>query len=311
MVPIVSRAVQHAQGRIQAADGLELAWQAWVPDQPRGTLTIVHGLAEHSGRYAETAIAFARSGWAVYAPDLRAHGYSDDPPKAGRVHVRKFEDYFLDVDAVNALAGERHPGLPQVLLGHSMGGLIAICYVLAGRGRLSGVVISSPALGTHPDFQPPWLLRKLVGILSRIAPRLRLPSELDVDAISRDPAVVRAYQDDPLVSDKVSARWYAEILKSMRTAMQAAPSLQVPMLLMQSGADRLVDPDAPRRWSQAAPAGQVDLMIWDGLYHEMFNEPEKDRIREHVRAWLDERLAPGTDSPAAETPATASAENPP
>lgn len=289
----MNHAVKHEQGRMQSADGLGLAWRAWVPEEPRGVLAIVHGLAEHSGRYAGTASAFARAGWAVYAVDLRAHGHSDNPPKAGRVHVRKFEDYFLDVDALIALAQERHPALPVMLLGHSMGGLITIRYALAKRDALSGVVISSPALGTHPDFRPPWLLRILVGILSRVAPRLRVPSDLDVDAISRDPEVVRAYRDDPLVSDRVSARWYAEILGSMGTAMEAAPTLQLPMLLMQSGADRLVDPDAPRRWSQAAPSGRVELVIWDGLYHEMLNEPEKERVRERVLAWLDERIASG------------------
>ena len=288
----MNNGVQRDQGRIQAADGLGLAWRAWVPEAPRGVITIAHGLAEHSGRYDETAGAFARSGWAVYAVDLRAHGNSDNPPRAGRVHVRKFEDYFLDVDALNALARQRHPGLPLLLLGHSMGGLIAIRYALAKRDELNGVVVSSPALGTHPNFRPPRLLRLLVGILSRLAPRLRVPSDLDVEAISRDPAVVRAYRDDPLVSDKVSTRWYAEILRSMRTAMEAAPTLQLPMLLMQSGADRLVDPDAPRRWSRAAPSELVDLVIWDGLYHEMFNEPEKGRVRDRVLAWLDERAAP-------------------
>ena len=289
----MTQAVHHEQGRARAADGLGLAWQAWVPDAPRGVLVIIHGLAEHSGRYEETAHAFARRGWSVYAVDLRAHGRSENPPKAGRVHVRKFEDYFLDVDALIALAKERHPGLPRVLLGHSMGGLIAIRYTLAERDRLEAAVISSPALGTHPDFRPPALLRLLVGILSRVAPRFRVPSDLDVDAISRDPAVVHAYREDPLVSDRVSTRWYAEILKSMQTAMETAPTLRVPMLLMQSGSDRLVDPDAPRRWSQAAAPGRVELVIWDGLYHEMFNEPEKDRVREYVLEWLDERIAPG------------------
>jgi alpha-beta hydrolase superfamily lysophospholipase len=287
----MNHTVNHDQGRVQTADDLGLAWRAWVPETPRGLLAIVHGLAEHSGRYDETASVFARAGWAVYAVDLRAHGHSDNPPKAGRVHVRKFEDYFLDVDAVIALARQRHPGLPQLLLGHSMGGLIVIRYALARGDELSGIVVSSPALGTHPDFRPPWLLRMLVGLLSHVAPRLRVPSDLDVDAISRDPDVVRAYRDDPLVSDKVSSRWYAEILKSMRTAMEAAPGLRVPMLLMQSGADRLVDPEAPRRWSRAAPPEWVELIIWDGLYHEMFNEPEKARVRERVLAWLDEQTA--------------------
>jgi lysophospholipase len=249
-------------------------------------MTIVHGLAEHSGRYRATAEAFCSSGWAVYAVDLRAHGLSADPAGAGRVHVDRFEDYFLDVDAINQLARGDHPGLPHILLGHSLGGLISIRYALERPDGLCGVVISSPALGVHPHAQPSRLLKWLVGALSRLAPRLRIASDLDTRAISRDAEVVRAYLDDPLVSEKVSTRWYAELLRSMASAHDRAPSLRLPMLLMQSGADRLVDPDAPARWRDAAPQGLVELVVWDGLYHEMFNEPEKKAVRDRVMAWL-------------------------
>jgi lysophospholipase len=101
--------------------------------------------------------------------------------------------------------------------------------------------------------------------------------------------VVKAYIDDPLVSEKVSARWYAELMKSIKKAFKGAPSLRLPMLLMQSGADRLVDPAAPRRWADAAPEELVELVIWDGFYHEMFNEPEKDRVRDRVVDWLQNK----------------------
>jgi len=110
--------------------------------------------------------------------------------------------------------------------------------------------------------------------------------------------VVKAYIDDPLVSQKVSTRWYNEIMKSMRKAHEGAASLRIPMLLMQSGADRLVDPAAPGRWAKAAPDGLVDLVVWDGLYHEMLNEPEKDKVRARLLEWLDARL-PGSTEPAA------------
>lgn len=282
--------VRRDQGVVQSSDGLALHWRSWCPGEPRGVLVIVHGLAEHGGRYTETARHFAERGWAVYAGDLRAHGLSADPPGAGRVHVRRFDDYFNDVDAVVALARGRHPGLPLFLLGHSMGGLITIRYVLHKPDGVAGAVISSPALGTHPDFKPPLVLRLLVGLLSRIAPRARFPSDLDTTAISRDPAVVQAYIEDPLVSQKVSARWYAEILRAIKRTHAEAGRLRVPMLLMQSGADRLVDPAAPARWAAGAPPGRVESVTWDGLYHEMFNEPEKDRVRLQTANWLDGRL---------------------
>ena len=281
----------HHHGHVRTADSLELACQSWISAVPRGLIVIVHGLAEHSGRYHDTAEFFCANNWSVYACDLRAHGHSPNPPKAGRVHVRRFSDYFLDVDAVVQLAREQHPDLPLFILGHSMGGLISISYALEKPEGLAGVIISSPALGTHPDFSPPLLLRILVGILSRIAPRVLVESELDTEAISRDPAVVKAYLDDPLISHKISARWYSELLKTMKKAHRNAGRLQAPMLLMQSGADRLVDPEGPVRWNRSAPEGLVDLAVWDGLYHEMFNEPEKDRVRDRVIAWL-ERQAP-------------------
>jgi lysophospholipase len=164
------------------------------------------------------------------------------------------------VDALTSLAREKHRGLPLYLLGHSMGGLIAIRYVLANPAGLAGAIISSPALGTHPEFKPPLLLKLMVSVLSRLAPRLLFDSDLDTQAISR---------------------------KSIKKVYPEAASLQIPMLLMQSGADRLVDPAAPARWAESTPGGLVERVHWDGLYHEMFNEPEKDRVRARVMDWLE------------------------
>lgn len=285
----VDPAVTHRQGRVSTPDHLDLLWNAWTPETPRGVVVIVHGLAEHSGRYRETAEFISGNGLAVYAFDLRSHGLSPDPPGAGRVHVDRFEDYYGDVGAMIGLAREAHGNLPLFLLGHSMGGLICIRYVLDHPDGLTGAIISSPALATHPEYKPALFLRLLVGLLSRLAPRLLVPSELDTGAISRDPAVVKAYVEDPLVSSKVSARWYSELTKSMKTVFSNAARLRIPMLLMQSGADRLVDPDAPGRWAAAAPSGLVDLQVWEGLYHEMFNEPEKDQVRARVIEWIDAR----------------------
>jgi alpha-beta hydrolase superfamily lysophospholipase len=283
--------VAKREGLCSSADGLELHWRSWLPPHPVGVIVVTHGLAEHGGRYHETAEYFAAHGWAVYAGDLRGHGRSPDVPGAGRVHVRRFTDYFMDIDAFTNLALEQHADLPLFLLGHSMGGLITISYVLRNSDHLAGAVISSPALGTHPDFKPPALLRLLVSVLDRLAPRLRFPSDLDTNAISRDPEVVQAYLDDPLVSQKVSARWYAEILRSIKRAHEDAPALRTPVLLMQSGADRLVDPAAPARWANLAPPGQVELVHWEGLYHEMFNEPERLQVRRRVLDWLLQRMA--------------------
>ena len=279
-------AVHHYSGRITTSDQLDLYWQSWTASEPRGVIVFIHGLAEHSGRYRETGEFFAAKGWAVYACDLRSHGLSPNLPGAGRVHVNRFTDFLVDAGTLVNFAQSRHEGLPVYLFGHSMGGLITILYVTQTSQNLAGAIVSSPALGTHPDFKPPLFLKIMVGILSRIAPRLLVESNLDAQAISRDISVVKAYSEDPLVSSKVSTRWYAEIIKSMKLAHENAAGLKTPMLVMQSGADRLVDPAAPARWIQSTPAGMVESVHWDGFYHEMLNEPEKDRVRAKVLDWL-------------------------
>jgi lysophospholipase len=172
-----------------------------------------------------------------------------------------------------------------------MGGLISITYALDHPDDLNGAIISSPALGTHPDYQPPLILKLLVKVLSRLAPRALFKSNLDTNAISRDPQVVQAYISDPLVSEKVSARWFNSMMKAIVEANSRPASLRIPMLLMQSGDDILVDPAAPGRWAKAAPNGLVDLVVWDGLYHEMLNEPEQDQVRSKISSWLAEKIS--------------------
>ena len=293
--------------RCRTTDALDLHCRHLSPPDPRGVIVIVHGLGEHSGRYRRTVEYFASQGWGVVTGDLRGHGRSPDAAGGGRVFVRRFEDYFFDVDALVAVARQRHPALPLFLLGHSMGGLITIGYVLRDSAGLAGAVISSPALDTHPEFRPPLALRLLVSLLSWLAPAKLFPSDLDTDALSRDPDVVQAYVEDPLVSRAVSARWYAETMKAMKRTRAQAGALRLPMLLMQSGADRLVDPDAPARWADAAPPGLVEQVNWEGFYHEMYNEPGKEAVRARTLAWLQAQLADGSPGAAPRIPGQAAA----
>jgi lysophospholipase len=289
-------------GFVTSRDGLELAWRSWPADRPRGALVIVHGLAEHGMRYAETAGVLSDAGWSVYSVDLRSHGLSPDPPRSERVHVDRFGDFVDDVEAMVALARERHPGQPVFLLGHSMGGLVSLTYLLARPEKVQGAIISSPALGTHPDFQPPAVLRALVGVISALMPRKTFPSELDTQAVCRDSAVVEAYENDPLVTDRVSARCYTELVKAMQAAHRDAGSLARPVLLMQSGDDRLVDPAAPARWAAATPPGLVDLVTWPGFYHEMLNDPDRGQVWQKILDWLGSVLDVVDVDLAGETP---------
>jgi alpha-beta hydrolase superfamily lysophospholipase len=278
---------QNASGQMKAADGLEPFWRGWIPEAPAAVLLFVHGLSEHSGRYIRTASHFAGRGLACYAPDLRGHGSS----QGLRVHVNRFDDYLADVGAGLSLLQERYAGLPIFLLGHSMGGLIVIRYVLAQPAAVKGAVVSSPLLGFNPEADASAVMKFAARALSVLAPRTLVSSGLDPNTLCHDKEVVDAYIKDPLVSRKVSARWYVEVSAAMADAFTHAGSLQVPMLLMQSGADRLVDPEATRRWARAAPERLVRFVWWDGFFHEMLNEPERAQVLARVDAWLEEQLA--------------------
>ena len=279
--------IRMTTGSFRTSDAQSLAWRAWVPNDPRGILLFIHGLAEHSGRYQKTAEHFAALGFACYGLDLRGHGAS----QGRRVHVAAFDDYLKDVEAALVLVGARHPGVPCFLVGHSMGGLITIRFVLANPDAVAGAVVSSPLLAPHPSAAPSAVARTAAGLLSKFAPGLLIPSGLDSNALSRDRAIVDAYVADPLVSSKVSARWFTATMAAAAEVRAQAPALRTPMLLMQSGADRLVDPEATRRWAEAAPPQVLRFIWWEGFYHEMFNEPGREGVLGSVEAWLLERTA--------------------
>ena len=272
---------------VTTGDGLELFLRRWRPRAPNAVLVVVHGLAEHSGRYVHFGQRFAERGYAVYAPDLRAHGRSPGL----RVHVDRFDEFVCDVAAVRARAGSECPGCPMFLVGHSQGGLVALRATLLEPDGLSGTILSSPLLGVAPSARPKPMLRAASRLLAVVAPRARFPTHVDTRLLSRDPAVGKAYAADPLVSHRASAGWYVSLLAAMADTHRRASSLRVPMLVMVSGDDGIVDPDAAEGWSQSAPAGLVDFVRFDGFYHEMFNEPDKERPFQRIDAWLAARLA--------------------
>jgi alpha-beta hydrolase superfamily lysophospholipase len=282
--------MHHTTGTLPAHDGLALFTRRWWPDEePRAVVLLVHGIAEHSGRYAYAAAHLLLHRIAVLAYDHRGHGQSEGL----RTHVDAFGEYLEDLDRALAWARTEAAGRPLFLMGHSLGGLIVARYVVDRRPEgLAGVVLSSPGLAVPADLAP--FLQRIAGLLSRLAPRLRTV-RLDLADLSRTPTVAPAYRDDPF-TDKggVRARLGHEILEATRHVRAHPEAFTLPLLLFHGTADRITDPEGSRWLHDHAPSGDKTLHLYDGLFHETMNEPERDRVLTDLTDWL---LAHSASSP--------------
>jgi alpha-beta hydrolase superfamily lysophospholipase len=276
----------HSEGTLVTPDAVTIYHQAWLPDgEPKAVVLLLHGLAEHSGRYTNVATALTDAGYAVHALDHRGHGRSDGK----RTYVRSYAEYQRDILQFRRAVEEQHPGLPLFVLGHSMGGNLAVGHVLDHQAGVRGMALSAPALAPGPSLSPSKI--KLAKLLGRIAPGLR-PEALSADAISRDPAVVAAYVADPLVfNGKVTAGVAAALLGAMEDFPPRYSELRLPVLLQHGTADALVDIAGTRQLEAGAVNASVTTHYYDGLYHEIFNEPEQEAVLADTIAWLDSVLA--------------------
>jgi acylglycerol lipase len=275
--------VHHREELLQAHDGLQLFGQSWSPEVARALVVVVHGYAEHSARYESAALHLARSGYAVQAFDLRGHGRSQGKP----CFVRAFDDYLDDLHVVLLRATRTWPGKPVFLLAHSLGGLIASLYVISGRVELSGVILSAPSVRLGRDFTEFQARASLV--LGRLLPHLPMV-RCHSSSISRDAAIVQAYRTDALVyHGRIPARTASEIVRAIRRVQLNMERIAVPLLVMHGGQDQVTDSEGSRElWARARSADKR-IRIWDGLYHEIMNEPEKAAVLEEISDWLDAR----------------------
>lgn len=270
----------HDEHTLTGQNGVELFTQSWQPAPPSlGAVVIAHGYAEHSGRYQHGAAALVAAGWTVFAIDHRGHGRSH-----GRRAVTDHLDWLIaDLDLV-VYHATGAVGSSPILLAHSMGGGIAAAYALDHQAKLTALVLSGPTLGMERTVSGPQ--RIAMQALSAVAPNLGT-IQLPADAVSRDPEVVAAYQADPLVfHGKVPARTAREMLRASDLVKQRASELMLPLLIMHGAADKLVPLDGSRALDRDAGSADKTLTIYDGLYHEIFNEPEKDRVIAELVAWL-------------------------
>ncbi len=278
----------HAEGTFIGRHGLELYYQRWLPDgDPRAALAVVHGFGEHSGRYGNLVNQLVPAGYALYAFDLRGHGRS--PGQRG--YIERWDDYREDVRLFLTLVHKHHPDRPLFLLGHSMGGLIVLEYVLHYPEGLAGVIASGPTLA-QVGISP--FLLTLSKILSGILPRLSLDTGLDAGAISRDPAVVEAYVNDPLVHSKGTPRLGAEMTKAIEWTQAHAASLRLPCLIVHGSDDRLAPPAGSQRFYEHVAGPDKERLVFEGYYHEVFNDLGKEKPLAAVEAWLNKRTGPAS-----------------
>jgi lysophospholipase len=266
--------------------GVKISYDTWTPTpesgSPRGILVITHGLGEHGRRYDHVAERLGGLGLIVVVPDHRGHGRSGGP----RAGLKRFADYTDDLGQV--FAKVHQPGLPAFLLGHSMGGTIALDYALAHQGDLAGLILSGAAV--QPGEDQPKAVLAIAKVLGRFLPSLPT-ARLDSAGISRDPQVVAGYNADPMVfHGKVPAGLAGGLLAVMDTFPERLPQLTIPLLVLHGGQDKITNPAGSDLVAARASSADKTLKKYPGLYHEIFNEPEKDAVLDDVAGWLEARL---------------------
>jgi acylglycerol lipase len=273
--------VEHVEGRYAGAAGGQIYWQAWIPAEITGVVVLCHGLAEHGGRYAHVGKRFAADGYAVYANDHRGHGKSDGT----RANIVRMSTVVADLETMIRNVAQRHPDVPMFLYGHSMGGLIALAYATGRPAALDGLVLSGVAMdiARGKPFE-----RIGAKVISTLAPNLGLLT-LDATTVSRDPQVVRDYDNDPLnYRGKIRSRTASEMLATAAAIPAKLPALRTPMLVMHGTADRLTRPAGSELVAERAGSADLTLKLYEGWYHELHNEPEQQTVFTDVVRWLKE-----------------------
>jgi acylglycerol lipase len=279
--------MRQVSGTLVGQQGLKLVSMAWLPEsKPKAVAVVVHGYGEHMGRYRHVVEALLERDYAVYGLDHRGHGQSEGV----RAHVEHFDYFVDDLRLLVRQAQQSQPDLPLVMIGHSMGGLIAARYALRYQSDLAALVLSGAAL--LPGAVNP-LLVKLSGLIARIAPRLPVapPPVEGLTILSRDPAIIEAFTSDALCyKGKMRARIGYEILQAMGNTLSRARELQVPVLIMHGADDKYTNPQGSVQLHDGASSPDKTLKLWPDCRHEIFNELEKTIIIAYMLDWLDARV---------------------
>jgi alpha-beta hydrolase superfamily lysophospholipase len=274
-------------GWVQASDGLKIFYRFMIPKQPKAGVLVVHGYADHSGRYGWVMERLGQAGLAVFAPDFRGHGRS--VPRGGALaDMGSLEQVLAGLRDVHAMVRGSFSQGPWFMLGHSLGATLALLYALGNLGVLKGLVLSAPTI-TVPDYASPFLQR-LSAVLARLAPLLPA-QDFDYLRLSRDPEVIRQVKEDPYYyKGKVRARTGYQILRAIKEAGVRLGEMNLPVLVLQGGEDSHVNKGDSRRVYEGVASQDKTLKIYPGLYHEILNEPEKQEIMDLILDWLRRHL---------------------
>lgn len=265
--------------------GVPIVYDVWTPDVPaRAVVVLAHGLGEHARRYDHVVKRFGDAGLVTYALDHRGHGRSGGK----RLLLKDIREFTADLDTLVGIATRENPGLKRIMLGHSMGGGITFAYGVERPDNYDLMVLSAPAIAAQDLVSP--VVRVAAKLLGQVVPGLPVQA-LDFNAISRDPEVVRQYNEDPLVyHGKVPAGLGRALIEVGETMPQRAPALTVPLLVVHGTGDTLVPIEGSRRLVECVGSADVEFKEYPGLYHEVFNEPEQNQVIDDVLAWINLRL---------------------
>lgn len=276
--------VVHEEGTFEGKGRLKIYYQSWRPESVKAFMVVAHGLAEYSGRYKHVAEHFSNKGVAFYAIDHRGHGLSE----GDRGYVDSFDDYVEDLDTFIDMVKEKEKGKKLILLGHSMGGTIALLYALKNPKKVDYLILSSPALRLASDIDAGTM--KMLEELAKTNPKQEIPNQIDPYTLSHDKKVCEAYANDPKVFKTITAKLLVEFLKAMNRIFENADKLEVPTLLLVAGEDKLVNPKGSMELAKKVKQKDFTMKVYENMYHEILNELEKEKVLKDIDEWLKTKV---------------------
>jgi acylglycerol lipase len=277
--------LKHLEGEFKGLEGLKIYYQAWIPEEPKAVIQLVHGGFEHSGRYQNVVNKLIPEGYAIYADDHRGHGKSEGL----RNYVDSFDQFIEDEKLFYDLIKEKHTNLPIFMLGHSLGSFIAIFFTEKYEPLLNGLILSGT--GINPGKETSGFLKFMVKTLSKITPKMKFNPRIDAKFLSHDPEVVKNYKSDPLVNaDTITARLGYEMVKNFDKLKMTIRNFKINLLVQCGSEDKLISGN--KELDDYFKMDDKTIKIYDGLYHEVYNEIEKDRgiVLKDLKDWLNNHI---------------------